>query len=328
MITFLPFRCQTWLWSLALLMTLHGVVPQAEAQVFPPRSHTQSVPAQPAPPAMGQPMPGPNQMPPMPGPRQQQPVMPGPGLQPMMQPPQVTSPLVKTIPLALLLGGDLSKSFVQLTNLRGQVDSNFTIGRSLAGRFTVPPYVHEASNGSRVFVHANGLSNPPVVKSEGNELHLEFHLPALQFKTYYRDYSPEGDQAVGDTVGENAIIDIFILPTTNQQGFPTYQAVRAGFRGTLKPQDKCTYWFDVIFPINICEVSKKYLDTLSNAIETGVREALSHPQTRTQFDQIVWQSLRSDLLIQAGINPMSPAQIRVIEASFHGTDYVVKYLPR
>ena len=70
MITFLPFRCQTWLWLLALLMTLHGVVPQAEAQVFPPRSHTQSVPAQPAPPAMGQPMPGPNQMPPMPGPRQ------------------------------------------------------------------------------------------------------------------------------------------------------------------------------------------------------------------------------------------------------------------
>ncbi|MFO0765411.1 MAG: hypothetical protein U0231_01165 [Nitrospiraceae bacterium] len=109
-----------------------------------------------------------------------------------------------------------------------------------------------------------------MVKSEGNELHLEFHFPSLQFKTYYRDYSPEGDQAVGDTVGENAIVDIFILPTTNQQGFPTYQAVRAGM-GTL-PQDKCTYWFDVIFPI-ICEVSKKYLDTLGNAIETGVREA-------------------------------------------------------
>ncbi len=328
MITVLPSGFPMLLVLLVLLMVLPGPAPQVEAQVFPPRSNTQSVPAQPAPPAMGQPMPGPAQMPPMPGARPQQPVMPGPGLQPMMQPPQVTTPLVKTIPLALLLGGDLSKSFVQLTNLRGQVDSNFTIGRSLAGRFTVPPYVHEASNGSRVFVHANGLSNPPVVKSEGNELHLEFHLPALQFKTYYRDYSPEGDQSVGDTVGEHAIIDIFILPTTNQQGFPTYQAVRAGFRGTLKPQDKCTYWFDVIFPINICEVSKKYLDTLSNAIETGVREALSHPQTRTQFDQIVWQSLRSDLLIQAGINPMSPAQIRVVEATFHGTDYVVKYLPR
>ena len=129
---------------------------------------------------MGQPIPGPNQMQPAPGQRQQ--VMPSPGMQPMVPPPAVT-PLVKTIPLALLLGGDLSKSFVQLTKLRGQVDSNFTIGRSLAGRFTVPPYVHEASNGSRVFVHANGLSNPPVVKSEGNELHLEFHLPALQFKT-------------------------------------------------------------------------------------------------------------------------------------------------
>ena len=217
----------------------------------------------------------------MPGPRQQQPVMPGPGLQPMMQPPQVTSPLVKTIPLALLLGGDLSKSFVQLTNLRGQVDSNFTIGRSLAGRFTVPPYVHEASNGSRVFVHANSLSNPPVVKSEGNELHLEFHLPALQFKTYYQDYSPEGDQAVGDTVeSENAIIDIFILPTTNQQGFPTYQAVRAGFRGRSKPlRTKCTYWFDVIFPINICEVSKNTWIRSTMRLKQGCVRALSHPQT-------------------------------------------------
>ena len=294
--------------SLALVAT-------ALAQVFPPRSNTPSVPAQPN----------------LPPPGQQPQVMPQgqppPGLPPAryQAPP---SPLTKTIPLALLLGGDLSKSFVQLTNLRGQVDSNFTIGRSLAGRFTVPPYVHEASNGSRVYVHANGLSNPPVVKSEGTELHLEFHFPSLQFKTYYRDYSPEGDQAVGDTVGENAIVDIFIIPTTNQQGFPTYQAVRTGFRGGLKPQDKCVYWFDVLFPINICDVSKKYLESLANAIETGVREALSHPQTRTQFDQVVWQALRTDLLMQAGINPMSPAQIQVIEASFHGTDYVVKYLPR
>lgn len=237
-------------------------------------------------------------------------------------------PLTKTIPLAVLLGGDLSKSFVQLTNLRGQIDSNFTIGRSLAGRFALPPYVHEATNGAKVLIHANGLSNPPIVKPEGNELHLEFHLPSLQLKTYYKDYSPEGDQAVGDTVGEDAIIDIYIMPTTNQYGFPTYQAVRAGFRGTLKNQDKCVYWFDAIFPINICDVSKKYLATLSNAIETGVRESLSHPQTRNQFDQVVGQSLRADLLMQAGINPMSPAQIQVLESAFRGTDYVVKYLPR
>lgn len=294
---------------------LEGLPDPVQGQVFPPRSNTPSVPAQPTLPSPGQPPMMPQGQPP-PG---------GPPPRYQAAPP---GPLSKTIPLAMLLGGDLSKSFVQLTNLRGQVDSNFTIGRSLAGRFTVPPYVHEASNGSRVYVHANGLSNPPVVKSEGTELHLEFHFPSLQFKTYYRDYSPEGDQAVGDTVGENAIVDIFIVPTTNHQGFPTYQAVRAGFRGTLKPQDKCVYWFDVLFPINICDVSKKYLDSLGNAIETGVREALSHPQTRTQFDQVVWQTLRMDLLMQAGINPMSPAQIQVIEASFHGTDYVVKYLPR
>ena len=300
-----------------------ALVDSACGQVFPPRSNTPSVPVQPNLQPSGQ-------APPMPPPGQQsapQGLAPQ-GVQPGRYQAPPPAPLTKTIPLALLLGGDLSKSFVQLTNLRGQVDSNFTIGRSLAGRFTVPPYVHEASNGSRVYVHANGLSNPPVVKSEGTELHLEFHFPSLQFKTYYRDYSPEGDQAVGDTVGENAIVDIFIIPTTNHQGFPTYQAVRTGFRGTLKAQDKCVYWFDVIFPINICDVSKKYLESLGNAIETGVREALSHPQTRTQFDQVVGQTLRTDLLMQAGINPMSHAQIQVIEASFRGTDYVVQYLPR
>lgn len=294
------------------------------AQVFPPRSNTQSVPVPSEVPQQA-PRPVPQQAPVM----QQTHPMPQSGMVPgQFQPPPAPTPLTKTIPLGLLLGGDLSKSFVQLTNLRGQIDSNFTIGRSLAGRFVVPPYVHEATNGARVYVHANGLSNPPVIKPEGNELHLEFHLPSLQLKTYYKDYSPEGDQAVGDTVGEDAIIDIFIMPTTNQFGFPTYQAVRAAFRGKLKSQDKCVYWFDAIFPINICDVSKKYLETLSNAIETGVREALSHPQTRTQFDQVVWQSLRADLLMQAGVNPMSPAQIQVIESAFRGTDYVVKYLPR
>jgi len=78
----------------------------------------------------------------------------------------------------------------------------------------------------------------------------------------------------------------------------------------------------------VCKDAIVDLDSLSNAIETGVREALSHPQTRTQFDQVVGQTLRADLLLQAGINPMSPAQIHVIEAAFRGTDYVVKYLPR
>jgi hypothetical protein len=46
-----------------------------------------------------------------------------------------------------------------------------------------------------------------------------------------------------------------------------------------------------------------------------------------QPDQVVWQALRTDLLMQAGINEMSPAQIQVIDASFRGTDDVVKYLP-
>ena len=37
---------------------------------------------------------------------------------------------------------------------------------------------------------------------------------------------------------------------------------------------------------------------------------------------------RTNLLMQTGINPMSPAQIQVIEAAFRGTDYAVKHLPR
>ena len=36
----------------------------------------------------------------------------------------------------------------------------------------------------------------------------------------------------------------------------------------------------------------------------------------------------TNLLMQVSINPMSPAQIHVIEAAFRGSDYVVKYLPR
>jgi len=32
--------------------------------------------------------------------------------------------------------------------------------------------------------------------------------------------------------------------------------------------------------------------------------------------------------MQAGVNPMRPAQILAIESAFRGTDYVVKYLPR
>jgi len=289
------------------------------AQVFPPRSNTQSVPVPSQAPQPGQQMPAP-----MP---QSQPMPQGMPSGQYQQPPAPV-PLLKTIPFTTLLGGDLSKSYVQLTNLRGQLDSNFVIGRSLAGRFTVPPYIHEASNAAKVYVLTNGLSNPPIIKPEGNELHLEFHFPALQLKTYYKDYSPEGDQAVGDTIGENIIVDVFLIPITNHQGYPTYQSARTTFRGKLKPQDKCVFWFDVIFPINICDVSKKYLETLGSAIENGMREALLHPQTRTQFDQVVWQSLRADLLMQAGVNPMSPAQIMVIEAAFRGTDYVVKYLPR
>jgi hypothetical protein len=33
-------------------------------------------------------------------------------------------------------------------------------------------------------------------------------------------------------------------------------------------------------------------------------------------------------LIQAGVNPAGPAQVQIFEAGFHGTDYMVSYVPR
>jgi hypothetical protein len=47
-----------------------------------------------------------------------------------------------------------------------------------------------------------------------------------------------------------------------------------------------------------------------------------------QFEQQVAQFIRGDLLTNAGINPMSPAQVEILQAEFRGADYVVGYRPR
>ena len=98
--------------------------------------------------------------------------------------------------------------------------------------------------------------------------------------------------------------------------------------GLLKEPDKCTYWFDVIFPVNVCSLVKDYLKNIKPTVENGLREALQQPQTRMQFDQAVWQQLRGELLQQAGLNPATPAQVQIVEAGFRGTDYVVSFVPR
>jgi hypothetical protein len=281
------------------------------AQVFPPR---QPKPA---------PVPAPAPIPAQPGQPGQMPAQPAPSPQPGRQP----GSLVKTIPFVALLG-DPTKAFVQIGNMRSSTDTNFLVGRGLAGRIAIEKYVHEAGNGSPVVLHMNGLSNPPIVSTEGHELHLQFVIPSLLFKTYYKDYSAEGDSKLGDVVAEKLTLDVYFTPTVDQRKLPTYQAVRVIFTGEVKEPEKCTYFFDIIFPVNVCSLAKEYLKTIKPAFENGMREALLQPQARLRFEQQGFQFLRAELLTQAGINPASPAQAQIAEAHFQGTDYVVQYFAR
>ncbi len=288
--------------SLALAATL------AQAQVFPPRQ------PQPAPAPQTQP-----------APFGQAPAAPG-----MSAVPQGGGPpgsLTKVIPFAAIMG-DPTKAFVQIGNMRSPFDTNFMLGRGLAGRIALEKYTHEAGNGQKSYVHLTGVSNPPIVTPEGAELRYQFVIPSLQFKTYYKDYSGEGDSALADLVAEKVLVDIFVLPTLDQRGFPTFQSIRIAVTGGVKEADKCTHFFDIIFPVNICKVSAEYFKQIQPALENGIREVLLQPQTRGQFDQQVFQYVRAELLSQAGINPMSPAQVQILHAEFRGTDYVVSYAVR
>lgn len=275
----------------------------ALAQVFPPRQ------PQPAP----IPSPQPGQMP-------SQAVMP--------QPP-VNAPgmLTKSIPLVTILG-DPTKSFIQLSNMRSAFDSNFSLGRGLTGRIALEKYTSEAGNGQKSYVHVSGVSNPPIMTVEGAEVRYQFLFPTIQFKTYYKDYSGEGDSALGDLVAEKVLIDVFLSPTIDQRRLPTYHSVRIAITGGLKEADKCTYFFDIIFPVNICKITSEYFRQVQPALENGMREILLQPQTRMQFEQQVFQVVRGDLLVNAGINPMSPAQVEILQAEFRGADYIASYRPR
>lgn len=283
----------------------------ALAQVFPPRQ------PHPAPPLNQVPAPAPPQGQSAPVPGQQ--VMPPAGGPP--------GTLTKSIPFATILG-DSTKSFIQLGNMRSPFDTNFSLGRGLAGRLMFEKYTHEAGNGQKAFIHVTGVSNPPIVSSEGAELRLQFVFPAIQFKTYYRDYSGEGDTALSDLVAEKVLVDLFLTPTIDQRQFPTYHSVRIAVIGSVKEAEKCTHFFDIIFPVNVCKASGEYFKQLQPALENGLRELLLQPQTRMQFEQQVAQFVRADLLAKAGINPMSPARVEILQAEFRGTNYVVSYVPR
>jgi hypothetical protein len=289
---------------LTILLLYSGV---AAAQVFPPR------PSRPTP---SFPVPYPGQ----PG---QMPMQPAPAPQPSGPP----GSLAKTIPFIALLG-DPTKAFIQIGNMRSPMDTNFLLGRGLAGRITLEKYIHEAGNGNPVVLHVNGLSNPPIVSTEGPELRLQFVIPSLIFKTYYKDYSAEGDGKLGDVTAENVTVDVYFMPTIDQRMLPTYHSTRVVLTGAIKEPEKCTYLFEIIFPVNVCSLANEYLKALKPAIENGLREGLLQPQTRGQFEQQVFQFIRAELLMKAGISPMSPAQAQILQSSFQGTDYLVNYIPK
>jgi len=283
------------------MLLVHGA---AQAQVFPPR----------------QPQPAP---------------VPPPGVQGQapsaaaMPPPSGSQPggLTKSIPLVAILG-DPTKSFIQLGNMRSPFDSNFSLGRGLSGRIALEKYTYEAGNGQKAFVHVTAMSNPPIVTVEGPEVRYQFLLPTIQFKTYYKDYSGEGDSALSDLVAEKVMVDVFLSPTIDQRRFPTYHSIRIAITGGVKEAEKCTHFFDIIFPVNICKIANDYFRQIQPALENGIREVLLQPQTRMQFEQQVAQFIRGDLLTSAGINPMSPAQVEILQAEFRGADYIAHYRPR
>jgi hypothetical protein len=276
----------------------------AQAQVFPPR---QPQPApMPAPVVPGQ-APSPAALP--------QPPASGPGM------------LTKSIPLAAILG-DPTKSFIQLGNMRSPFDSNFSLGRGLTGRIALEKYTYEAGNGQKAFVHVTGMSNPPIVTVEGPEVRYQFLFPTIQFKTYYKDYSGEGDSALSDLVAEKVLVDVFLSPTIDQRRYPTYHSIRIAITGGVKEAEKCTHFFDIIFPVNVCKITNEYFRQVQPALENGIREILLQPQTRMQFEQQVAQFVRGDLLTSAGISPMSPAQVEILQAEFRGADYIASYRPR
>ncbi len=272
------------------------------AQVFPPRQ------PQPSP----QPAPYQGQMPAQP---------------PALFQGGVPGTLTKSIPFSVILG-DPTKSFIQIGNMRSPLDTNFVLGRGLAGRIALEKYTDELGNGQKAYIHLTGVSNPPIVTTEGTEVRYQFVFPTLQFKTYYKDYSGEGDSALSDLVAEKIIVDLFILPTLDQRHLPTFHSIRIAVTGVVKEASKCTYFFDIIFPENICKAAAEYFKQIQPALENGIREVLLQPQTRAQFEQQMYYVVRGELLSNAGINPMSPAQVEIVQAEFRGTDYVAQYRPR
>ena len=235
----------------------------------------------------------------------------------------------KIVPFSSLMGGDFTKSFIEVSNLRSPMDSHFVLGPALQGHFMLDKHEVSVMNGQRAYFHLNGLSNPPVVSTVGTELRFQFTFPTITVKGYYKDYTPAGDSAMPDLLIDKGEVEIYLTPGINQQGLPIYQSARVVFIGSLRQPESCGVWFDVIFRLNVCDAVSTYLNQVKPAIQDGVRDAMHQQQTRMQFDQTAWQYLRTMLLTVPGLPPFPPhTQIQILDARFQGTDYSVRYMPR
>lgn len=232
--------------------------------------------------------------------------------------------LTQTVPLAAILG-DPTRSVIQLANMQGPTESTYVMGRALAGRLNIDRQVRDVGNGAKTYVHVSGISNPPQVAPQGNELRLRFAFPRLVFKTFYREYSAEGDGALPDLVAENALADVFVTPITDGRGLPAIQAVRVAFDAKVKSADRCMLLFDLVYPVNICGLVNEYMAGIKLAVENGIRDGMMHPQARADFERATLEFLRADLLARSGIGG---GQVDIVQASFRGTDYVVSFVAR
>src|SRR5436190_1373905 len=178
--------------------------------------------------------------------------------------------LTQTVPLAAILG-DPTRSVIQLANMQGPTESTYVMGRALAGRLNVDRQVRDVGNGAKTYVHVGGISNPPLVAPQGNELRLRFVFPVLVFKTFYREYSPEGDGALPDLVAENAAADVYVTPVTDGRGLPAIHSVRVVFDAKPKPSERCAFLFDLVYPVNVCGLVSEYAAAIKLAVENGIR---------------------------------------------------------
>lgn len=235
--------------------------------------------------------------------------------------------LTQTVPLVAILG-DPTRSVIQLANMQGPTESTYVIGRALAGRLNVERQVRDVGNGAKTYLHVGGISNPPLIAAQGNELRLRFVFPVLLFKTFYREYSPEGDGSLPDLVSENAVADVYVTPVTDGRGLPAIQTVRVVFDAKLKPAERCTLLFDLVYPVNVCALASEYLKSIKLALEHGIREGVMHPQARADFERATFEFLRADLLARSGVAAPGQGQFDIVQAAFRGTDYVVSFVAR